>query len=399
MEKKLTAIAVKKAQEGKLFDGGGLHLDKKGDTGKWVYRYSHLGRRREMGLGSWPTVALADARRERDRWAAVLAAGQDPIAQRDAQREAELAALSRSDPTFAEMTAIVFEAKRETLRGGGTRGRWLSPLETHVLPVLGGMRLSAIQQTDIHRALKPIWRTKHPTAIKALNRTRIVFREAKLMGYDCDPFMVDQAQYRLGEVLYKSAPMPSTPWQEIPSVWQRLNNGAIGDACLRLMILTLVRLDGCAGARLDEIEGDIWTVPADRMKGREGQVEDFRVPLSAEALAIIEGVAPFAQNGLIFPGQTGSAIQSRALEKRLDRIGETGRPHGFRSSFRSWVQDTDACSWEVSEKILAHTIGNKVERAYARSDLLERRRPVMQAWADYVTGRAAENVVPIRSGG
>ncbi|MGX9855759.1 tyrosine-type recombinase/integrase [Limimaricola variabilis] len=398
MKNKLTATGIKRVAPGKLHDGGGLMLNKTGDTGKWVYRYSHLKRRREMGLGSWPTVSLADARAERDRWAQVLASGKDPIEVRNAQRAAELADRSRTDPTFSEMVAIVFEAKRDGLRGGGKRGRWLSPLEGYVLPVIGHMRMSEIQQTDIHRALKPIWRAKHPTAIKAVNRTRIVFREAKLMGYDCEPMAVDQAQYRLGEVLHKATPMPSTPWQDIPALWDRLGKGAVSDQCLRFMILTLVRLDGCAGARFDEIEDGIWTVPAERMKGREGKVEDFRVPLSAEAMKIVREAEPFAENGLLFPGARGTPISATALEKRLTHIGEAGRPHGFRSSFRSWVQDTDASSWEVSEKILAHTIGSKVERAYARSDLLDRRRPVMEAWADYVTGRAAANVVPIRGG-
>ncbi|WP_432256090.1 tyrosine-type recombinase/integrase [Limimaricola sp. AA108-03] len=396
MQRKLTAVAIKRAGPGKMQDGGGLRLDKSIDTGKWVYRYSHLGRRREMGLGSWPTVSLADARKERDRWAAVLAGGQDPIEERDAQREAELAERSRTDPTFAEMVAIVFEARRAGLRGDGKRGRWLSPLEGYIIPAIGRIRMSEIRQTDVHRALAPIWRTKHPTAIKAVHRTKRVFTEARLMGYECDPFAVDQAKYRLGEVIHKETPIVSTPWQDIPALWERLHKGAVSDACLRFMLLTLVRLDGCAGARVDEIEDGIWTVPAERMKGREGRVEEFRVPLSDAAMAIVREAEPFADNGLLFPGARGTPISSTALEKRLTHVGEAGRPHGFRSSFRSWVQDTDACSWEVSEKILAHTIGNKVERAYARSDLLERRRPVMQAWADYVTGVTVENVVPLR---
>jgi hypothetical protein len=133
----LTAIQIRKAEPGKLFDGGGLTLDKAGETGKWVFRYSHLGKRREMGLGAWPAVGLAEARAARDRWAAELAAGRDPIATRDAQRAEEIANRDRDDPTFAEATKIVFDSFRARLRGDGTRGHWMSPVTLHVLPKIG----------------------------------------------------------------------------------------------------------------------------------------------------------------------------------------------------------------------------------------------------------------------
>lgn len=393
MEKRLTATTVRKAGDGKLFDGGGLALVKKGTSGKWVYRYSHLGKRREMGLGSWPALSLADARKQRDTWAAELAAGRDPIAVRDARREAEMQERDRHDPTFAEMVDIVFEAKKATLRGGGTRGRWRSPLDLHVIPRFGRKRMSQIVSTDIKDALAPIWRTKYPTAEKAIGRTRKVFNEAKHMGFDCDPFTVDAAKRMLGDVIHKPTPIASTPWQDIPAVYDKLNSGNSGDLCLRFMMLTLVRLDAAAGAHQDEIERDIWTVPAERVKGYEGKVADFRCPLVPEAQEIAAEASRFSP-GLLFPGDTRRPIGSRALELRLERKGEPGRPHGFRSSFRSWVQDTEACSWEVAETILGHQIGTKVERSYARSDLLERRRTVMEAWARFVTGQES-NVVPL----
>ncbi len=386
MEKRLTATAVKKAGDGKLFDGGGLMLVKKDGAGKWVYRFSHLKRRREMGLGPWPAAAPADARRLRDEWASELAAGRDPIEIRESRQADELAERSRHDPTFAEATEMVFEAKKAGLRGGGSRGRWLSPLETHILPVIGARRMSEIEKTDLHRAFKPIWREKHPTAIKALRRTRIIFRQMKLMDFPCDPFAVDAAEHMLGEVRHVETPMPSTPWQDMPALWRKLSNGSSGDMCLRWMMLTLVRLDGCAGARGAEIKDGVWTVPADRIKGREGKVKDFRVPLPQVAQDLAIEAEQFSPSDLLFPGDTGRAISSRRLELRLDQVGEIGRPHGFRSSFRSWVQDTDACAWEVSETALGHSIGNKVERAYARSDMLDRRREVMAAWAEFLTG-------------
>jgi len=161
--------------------------------------------------------------------------------------------------------------------------------------------------------------------------------------------------------------------------------------CLRLLILTAVRSDSARGARFSEIDGDIWTVPKERIKGLKRKVDDFRVPLSAAALGIIEQARQVSRDpvdGLLFasPNNEHKPISQNALLNVLNDMGEAGRPHGFRSSFRDWVQDTDACSYEVAETVLGHIVGGKVERSYARSDLLDRRRVVMDAWAEHVTG-------------
>ncbi|WP_231581986.1 integrase [Puniceibacterium sp. IMCC21224] len=254
--------------------------------------------------------------------------------------------------------------------------------------------MSAIHQTDIKAALQPIWRSKQPTAIKALRRTMIVFNEAKGVGVPCDPFVVEAAKRMLGIVRHEPTHIVATPWQEIPALYARLRTDISSHLCLRWMILTLVRADGCKGARVSEIDGDVWTVPADRVKGMEGAVTDFRVPLSAEALLIPDAARSFGLD-LMFPGRGDRALSSTALEKALNEMDEAGRPHGFRSSFRDWVQDIEAASYEVAETILGHKIGSRVVRAYARSDLLERRRHVMEAWARFVTGHA-QNVVSLK---
>ncbi|MFG6599198.1 MULTISPECIES: tyrosine-type recombinase/integrase [unclassified Sulfitobacter] len=391
---KLTALQVKSAGTGKLFDGGGLTLVKTDTGGNWVYRYSHLGRRREMGLGAYPGISLAQARKERDQWAGVLASGRDPISEREAARAEEIAERDKQDPTFQEITLTVFEAKKDGLRGGGVRGRWLSPLERHVFPKLGKKRLSQIHQTDIRDTLAPIWKTKHPTAEKAIQRIGVVFKSARLMGYDCDPFTVDAARHMLGEARHKPQHIAATPWQEIPGLYQRLEGLALSRLCLRWMILTLVRSHGCRLARFDEIEGNVWTVPAERMKGNEGAVDDFRVPLCAEAMRIAE-ICAETSDGFLFPSERSyGGISDVAIHKTLNRLGEQGRAHGFRTSFRTWAQDTNQ-PWDVSETILGHVIGNKVERTYARSDLLDRRRVVMDRWAAHVT-QASADVVKLR---
>jgi integrase len=390
----LINVTIKNAAPGRHSDGRGLILIKASATsGRWIYRYQFDKRRRDMGLGPWPDLSLAQARAARDTWTAEIRAGRDPIAAREAQREAEKADRDRHDPTFAEMVTTVFEARKASLRGDGERGRWRSPLDTHMIPRIGNLRMSTLHQTDIKDALAPIWRAKHPTARKAIERTRIVFRKARAMGVSCDPFVVEAAEEMLGIVRHETSHITATPWQEIPGLYQRLRPELSSHLCLRWMILTLVRSDGCRGACLSEIEGDVWTVPAERVKGVQGRVSAYRVPLSPEAMRIV-AAAREAGDDLLFPGRRGQPLSSTAVEKAMNQIGEAGRPHGFRSSFRAWVQDTDAAGFEVAEAILGHKVGSKVERSYARSDLLDRRRPVMDAWARYVTG-AQNNVIAL----
>ncbi|MCZ4352678.1 integrase arm-type DNA-binding domain-containing protein [Roseovarius aestuarii] len=390
----LTAIGIKNAPDGKLRDGNGLMLVKRGNSGKWVYRYSIHGRRPEMGLGTWPDVTLSDARKSRDVWAAELRQGRDPISVRQSQKEAATAAANQADPTFAELVTVVFEARKATLRGDGTRGRWRSPLDRHIIPNIGRTPISKITARDVQDALSPIWRTKHPTAIKAYQRTHIVFSKAKLMGYDCDPFIVEAAKEFLGVVDHQPEHIAATLWQDIPDLYARLQTGGDIAQCLRFIILTLVRSDAARGASLGEIEGNVWTVPADRVKGARSRVQEFRVPLSAEALSIVAQQSEI-HSSLLFTGPRGKPVTSRGMEKHLDGLKETGRPHGFRTSFRTWVQDTHACDYDVAETILDHRIHSAVARSYARSDLLDRRQLVMDAWARFVTGQTTAKVVQL----
>ena len=264
----------------------------------------------------------------------------------------------------------------------------MSPIRLYMIPALGRKHMSSIHQTDIHAALKPIWREKHPTAIKAINRTKIIFEQARLMGVDCDPFTVEAAKHMLGDVDHKVRHLKATPWQEVPALFARLAEPSTVNLCLRWCILTLVRSHDCRGARFEEIEGDIWTVPAARIKERSVHVQDFRVPLSGAAQEIVATASEISDDYL-FPGLTRGHVSDVALGNALKRAGAAGTLHGFRTSFRTWVQDTDACTFEVAETVLGHRIGGTVERSYTRSDLLVRRRVVMEKWAEFVTRRSA----------
>jgi integrase len=233
--------------------------------------------------------------------------------------------------------------------------------------------------------MKPIWRTKHPTAEKAIQRLGLIFEKGRLSGYDCDRFEIDAAKSMLGHVEHTTVPIEAVPWQDIPELFAWLEGKGASASCLQFMILTLVRVHGCRAARFEEFDGDLWTLPADRMKGQKGKVKDFRVPLSPAARAIIERRRALGGEW-VFSGVQGKPLSDSAMSKFMRENGIPGKPHGFRTSFRTWVQDNDTASYEVAETILAHTIGGKTERAYARSDLLERRRKTMEDWARFVTG-------------
>lgn len=385
---KLFNATIQKSPDGKLQDGRGLILVKKGKTGKWVYRYSHLGKRRDMGLGTWPTTTLAEARKLRDQWSIVLSSGQNPIDVRDAELLNQKEEATRHDPTFSELTDMVFEARKATLRGDGERGRWRSPIDLYMIPALGKKPGSQITQRDVVDALKPIWKSKPPTAEKAIQRTRIILRSAKRMGFPTDSDIVDSAQEILGAVDHQIQHMPSVQWQDIPEIYRTLPRTTGGD-CNRWIILTLVRMEAARGARVSEIDFETatWTVPADRIKGHKGKVSDFRVPLS-QPLMDMALLRKEAGIDLIFPGKLGKvAISNAAVEKTLRVMDAGGTPHGFRTSFRTWVQDNpnnEFWGYEAAEMILGHKIGGKVERTYARSDLLEQRRKALDDWANFV---------------
>lgn len=381
---KLFNATIQKAPDSKLQDGRGLILVKKGKGGKWIFRYSYLTKRREMGLGTWPIVTLAEARKLRDQWAIVLSSGKDPITVRDSKREVLMKEASRDDPTFSDLVDMVFEARKASLRGDGIRGRWRSPVDLYMIPAFGKKPGSQLSQRDVVDALRPIWKTKQPTAIKAINRTKIVLRSAKRMGFPAAPIIVESAREILGVVNHEVQHMRSVDWRDIPDMYARLPETTGGD-CNRWIIHTLVRMEAARGARVSEIDFDteIWTVPADRVKGQKGKISDFRVPLTKPLIDMaLERQA--AGIDLIFPGNRGKVpISNAAVEKTLRTMEAPGTPHGFRTSFRTWVQETEACGYEVAEMVLGHKIGGIIERTYARSDLLERRRKVMITWSEF----------------
>ncbi len=388
---KLTAVTLKSLSAGKHEDGAGLRFVK-ADTGsaKWVFRYSVYGRRREMGLGPWPDITLKMAREIAADARKLARQNIDPIAQRQAERrEAQ-----RNLHLLEDVARDCFEARKAELRGDGKAGRWFSPLEIHILPRLGKMPMAEVDQIAVRDALAPIWHDKAETARKAANRLNLVLRHAAALGLTVDLQAVDKAHALLGRRRHEATPIEAMPWQEVPAFYASLGN-SVTELALRLLILTGVRSAPIRFATFNQfdMEACIWTIPADHMKGRKGAVKDLRVPLSPETMAVVKE-AILHGGEFLFPGLRGKPISDMTMSKHMKDRGMSARPHGFRSSLRTWAEDTGQ-PFEVAEMALGHVVGNAVERAYQRSDLIEKRTPFMASWADHVTGNSGGSVVKL----
>jgi integrase len=374
---RLSASGAKAAPAGKHADGAGLWLHKRDDGGaQWVLRITAHGRRREMGLGAFPAVSLKAARETAETARALVRQGLDPIKERDRQRREA----ARNIHMLSDIALDAFESRKAELKGDGTAGRWYSPLELHVLPKLGRVPVADIDQKDIRDTLAPIWHTKAETARKAMNRLGIVLKHAAALGLDVDLQATDKAKALLGKQRHTVTNVPAMNWRDVPAFYQSLG-GSISELALRLLILTAVRSGPLRMMHVDQIDGDIWTIPAAAMKGRLGATSDFRVPLSTEAQAVIAEARKFARDGFLFPGARRGVISDMTMTAYMDRRGLSERPHGFRSSFPDWTAEATQTPHDVAETCLGHTTGGTVERAYRRTDFIEQRRALMERWA------------------
>ncbi len=386
---RLTAGFLKSPPVGKHCDGAGLWLVQREDGGaQWVLRVTVHGRRREMGLGGYPSLGLAEARKIATRWRDVAAAGRDPVK----ERQAEERAARREDITLAILTADAFESRKAELKGDGTAGRWLSPLTLHVLPKLGRVPVTDLDQRDIRDTLAPLWHTKADTARKALNRLSIVLKHAAALGLDVDLQATEKAKALLGKSRHVAKNIPAMAWADVPGFYASLEEPTPTHLALRLLILTGVRSNPLRHIRLDQIEGDVWTVPGDVMKGRRGATADYRAPLSREALRIIDLAKPHSRNGFLFPNKQKGVLSDATMSRHMERRGLEARPHGFRTSLRTWLAEVTNAPHEVAEAMLAHATDSGVVRAYRRTDFLEQRRVLAERWADHVTGESGRVV-------
>ena len=375
---------------GKYGDGHGGHglsllvraLDRGGVSRTWLQRIRIAGRITNLGFGPLSLVSLAEARTQARTNARDVRAGRDPRAARvptvaaAVERTIALLAPSWKDP----------EAHAKAWRGS---------LEKHALPRLGSLLVSAVTPADVLAALAPIWTTKHETARLIRQRLGAVMKWAISQGYRGD----NPAGDAIGALLpRRSAPREhrkALPHADVSGAIRRVRESA-APLSVRLafefLVMTAARSGEVRGARWGEVDTDaaVWTIPAGRMKAKR----EHRVPLSDAALDVLARARELTDgdDGLIFPSATGREMQDFVLSRLCRSTGIAAVPHGFRSSFRDWCGDTGRAR-EVAEAALAHAVGNQVEAAYFRSDLFDRRRVLMTAWAEYLQGGQSAKVI------
>ena len=389
---KLTArrVATIKAP-GKYGDGHGLWLRVRSDGRRWwVLRYRFQGRDREMGLGG-EDVSLKEARHSASRARQQIREGLDPI---DERRKGRVEA---SAPTFAECTEE-YIATHETEWGNAKhRAQWRSTLETYAYPVFGGKAVGAVDVADVLKVLRPLWALRPQTASRLRGRIELVLDAARAQSkrHGANP-----ARWRghLKHLLPKLSEArdvrhhEALPWRETPEFMAALRTReGVAARALEFAILTGARSGEVRGMRWDEVDGDVWVIPTERIKAKR----EHRVPLSPRALAILNELPRFDGTELVFPGmRPGRPLSDVTLGAVLKHMGrETLTVHGFRSTFRDWSAETTNFPREVCEQALAHTLADKVEAAYRRGDLFEKRRRLMNAWAVYCGQPARAKVV------
>lgn len=388
MAKKLTVRKVETAGPGKHEDGEGLRLVVS-PTGarKWVLRYTHDGKRREMGLGSFPDVSLAVARTQAAEFRRQTSQGIDPIA-------ARLVEPVRI-PTFTQAAARYIRAHRYGWANRKHARQWCATLKTYARPVIGSKPVDSIGTEDVLKVLSAIWTTKTETAKRVQGRMENIldFAAARKWRDQNNP-----ARWRghLDKLLPKPSRVkavthhPAMTYSEVPAFMVELRaNNCLSSLALQFLILTASRTGEVLQAQWTEIglETSTWTIPATRMKAKQ----EHRVPLTDSALAILDALPRVAGNPYLFPGaRDGRPLSNTALLQLMRGMGygvggNRGDyvPHGFRSSFRDWSGEVSSFPRDVAEMALAHAIENKVEAAYRRGDLFTKRRAMMQAWAEW----------------
>jgi integrase len=381
----LTVKAIAASKAAKLRDGGGLWLVTKGSGRYWIFSYTFAGLRREMGLGPLHTVGLADAREKAEDARKLVRTGVDPIAIRHEEKADTPKAITFGAYADAFVDAAV---KAGRWRGAKTEARWRNLLENHAKPIRA-KAIAAIKNKDVIAVLDPIWGEKQETAEKLREAIERVLDAAKVEGHRSGD---NPAVWRgnLEHALHKPNQLTATkhhasmPHADMAEFMRKLAavNG-VGARALELAILTACRSGEVRGAIWSEfdLQAAVWTIPALRMKGGK----EHRVPLSEQALALIRNMKEKSVNQYVFPGvRDKRPLSDASLAKALAAAGGGAyTPHGFRSSTRDWATEVAHAPREIAEAALAHAVGDAVERSYARSDALERRRLLMQEWASY----------------
>lgn len=396
----------------------GLYLQITPSNAKtWVLRATVGDRRRDIGLGGFPTVTLAQARDKAREARDKIERGIDPVEERKAAKAALVAARKRG-LTFADAVDRALAAKLDGFKNAKHRDQWRNTLAAYALPELGPMLVQDITVQDVLRVLQPMWATKTETASRLRGRIEAVLSWATVAGH-----RTGDNPARWGGNLKELLPPPSKVATEgnqpalaldYAAAWfadLRKREG-FGARALEFLALTAARSGEVRGATWAEIdlERGVWTVPAERMKMKR----EHRVPLSAAAVALLEALPRLDGNPLVFPAPRGGQLSDMTLSATMRRMHEAevaqdrpgyldprnkrpAVPHGLRSTFRDWVAERTSYPGEMAEVALAHRISNAVEAAYRRGDMVEKRRRMMADWAAFLAGQKAGQVVELRA--
>ena len=377
----LSAAFVRSAPPGRHADGNGLYLFvQPSGTRSWIQRLVVRGRRRELGLGAVALVPLAEAREQALANRRLARSGGDPLTEK--RRVQQM-------PTFADAARQVLEQKQGGWRGRWHAQNWIRSLERYAFPRIGRRPVSEVNTADVLEILTPIWHSKAETARAVRQRIRSVLDWAVALELRNDN-PCDRVLSVLGPQNDIVTHRRALPHKEVASAVATVRASGSAQAAVKLafefLVLTAARSGEVRLATWDEMDTteQVWTVSAERMKAKR----EHRVPLCVRALEVLDAARTLADgNRLVFPMPSGKAISMSTLPKVLDYHGVAAVPHGFRSSFRDWAAERTDHPREVIEAALAHVVQNKVEAAYARSDLFERRRRLMDDWAAYVGGQ------------
>ncbi|MYD71131.1 MAG: DUF4102 domain-containing protein [Acidobacteria bacterium] len=376
-EKALSAAFVRSAPPGRHADGNGLYLFvQPTGTRSWVQRIVIRGRRRELGLGAAGLVTLAEAREQALANRKLARSGGDPLSEK---RRAE------GVPTFAEAAERVLEQKRRGWRGRWHAQSWIRSLERYAFPRIGSRPVSEVNTVDVLEILTPIWHVKAETARTVRQRIRSVIEWAIALDMRNDN-PCDRVLPVLGPQNDIVTHRQALPHRDVAAAIKTVQAGTAQPAvklAFEFLVLTAARSAEVRLATWTEINAAdrVWTISAQRMKAKR----EHRVPLCGRALELLDAARTLADgNPLVFPMRSGRAIAMSTLPRMLQNHEIAAVPHGFRSSFRDWAAERTDHPREVIEAALAHVVRNKVEAAYARSDLFERRRLLMEDWSEYI---------------
>lgn len=388
-EKALSAAKVRSIEEpGFYADGHGLYLkvDPSGAK-RWIQRIVIRGKRTDLGLGSASLVSLAEAREQALQNRRTARKGGDPLSERRDSEEVL---------TFEEAARKVHELHLPTWRNPKHGAQWLNTLTEYAFPLMGRKKMDAVTSADVLAVLSPIWTAKPETAARVRQRIGAVMKWGIAQGWRTDNPAADVTRALPKRDKSKIQHRAALPYSKVAGAIAKVKaSGATESAKLALefLILTATRSGEVRGAKWGEIdrEAKVWTIPAERMKAKK----PHRVPLSPRALALLDEAENLpSEAGFIFPGAVkGKPLSDVTLSKLLKELGIECVPHGFRSSFRVWAGEQTNLPREVCEFALAHVVRDKTEAAYQRSDLFEKRRKLMEAWAGYLAKMPTGEVV------